>query len=325
MKSKSRAAASSARPSSRRDGGASSEATDAGNGTIRLNKFLADRGIASRRRCDELIADGKVFVNGDPLTQLGARVDPSVDVVEVDGVILRDDHARKRYYLLNKPAGVVCTNERRENRPRAVDLISDKRKGRIYTVGRLDEGTVGLVILTNDGEFANRVMHPRYGVNKTYRVRLNGRIEDEALQRIREGMWLSDGRTAGARIVVQRRTDRQSTLLVTLGEGRNREVRRVFAKVGYSVKELRRVRIGSLTDRGLKVGHWRPLTRAEVQDLLEGEHEDPTAGRPRGRGRRGRQGSSGGTRPQREPRVGRRGAMRNQPANPARRRGAARP
>ncbi len=237
---------------------------------VRLNKYLADRGIASRRKCDELIQAGKVSVDGEPMSELGVRIDPNRQAVEIDGFVLKPVGMRKRYYLLNKPGGVVCTNEARETRPRAVDLITDPRKGRIYTVGRLDEESKGLILLTNDGEFANRIMHPRYGIEKTYTVRVHGEIDDETLDKIRTGVHLSEGRTAGAKIFVDRRSREYSLLTVLLREGMNREIRRVFARFGYKVIELRRTRIGHLTPRGIKIGKWRELTRSEVDDLVSG-------------------------------------------------------
>jgi 23S rRNA pseudouridine2605 synthase len=151
-----------------------------------------------------------------------------------------------------------------------VDLITDPWKGRIYTIGRLDEESRGLILLTNDGEFAHRIMHPRHGVLKTYRVKVAGRIDDEALTKIREGVRLSEGRTSGARIVVESRRNDSSQLEVTIQEGMNREIRRAFAKVGYKVVDLERVRIGSLTSRGVKTGRWRELVRAEIDALLAG-------------------------------------------------------
>jgi pseudouridine synthase len=249
--------------------------------SVRLNKFLADCGFASRRKADELIAAGQVSVDGEPATELGLRVDPTKQRVEIDGYVLRPDSARKRYYVLNKPAGVVCTNEPRETRPRAVDLVTDPRKGRIYTVGRLDEASQGLILLTNDGEFANRMMHPRYGVQKTYLVKVRGEIDDETLKKVREGVHLSEGRTGGARILVERRGRDHSLLTMTIHEGMNREIRRSFAKLGYKVLELRRTRIGALTDRGLRTGRWRELEKSEVEALLAGD-EAPA---PRQRGR----------------------------------------
>ena len=267
---------------------------------VRLNKFLADCGVGSRRGCDELIAGGKVTIDGMPVTALGTRVDPTSQRVEVEGFVLRLDSATRRYYLLNKPAGVVCTNERRETRPRAIDLITDSKKGRIYTVGRLDEESKGLILLTNDGEFGQRISHPRYGVHKSYRVRVQGRIEDPAVQKIRDGVHLSEGRTSGARVILKRRTQTSSTLLVILREGMNREIRRSFARVGHRVTDLVRTEIGPLTTRGLRVGRWRALSRAEVEALLDASRR----GRPRRPGskrrvhkREGRRGDTRGAKP----------------------------
>jgi 23S rRNA pseudouridine2605 synthase len=238
---------------------------------VRLNKYLADHGVASRRKCDELIMTGQVTVDGQSVTELGTKIDPEKHKVEIDGVYLKQKDARRRYYLLNKPSGVVCTNEPRETRPRAVDLVTDPAKGRIYTVGRLDEESKGLIILTNDGDFANKIMHPRYGIDKTYVVRVAGRIDDDTVQKIREGVHLSEGRTSGARILVDRRTADASQLTLTIHEGMNREIRRVFARFGYKVTDLRRVRIGPLDDRGLKPGRWRELLNREVEALIKGQ------------------------------------------------------
>ncbi|MFT5284374.1 MAG: 23S rRNA pseudouridine2605 synthase [Planctomycetota bacterium] len=289
---------------------------------IRLNKYMADHGIASRRRCDELITEGKVMIDGEIITQLGTIVDPEAQRVEIDGCILKPDKVNRRYYLLNKPAGVVCTNERRESKLRAIDMVTDRNKGRIYTVGRLDEDTVGLVILTSDGDFANLVMHPRYGVSKTYMVKIIGQIDDESLMKIRGGIFLSDGKTAGARVLVKKRSARQSTLLVTLHEGKNREVRRIFARFGWKVSALKRIRIGELTDRGLKVGHWRALKSSEVKilrELAEGTRQEgeqsegrrKSPGAPKSRAQKGGRPNQFG---------GGRGARSGGPQNGARRR-----
>ena len=250
-----------ARTSSARD-----EKRDAGS--VRLNKFLADNGVASRRGSDELIASGKVLVDSQVVTELGTKINPETQAVDVGGVRLRAQPSERRYYVLHKPAGVVCTNERRETRPRAIDLVTDPNKGRIFSVGRLDEESKGLILLTSDGEFAERIAHPRFGVNKTYLVRTQGKITDEAVQRVREGVYLSEGRTAGARILVKRRAPAGSSLEVKIHEGKNREVRRVFARVGHKVVSLVRTSIGPLSIRGLKEGHWRALSRDEVEALL---------------------------------------------------------
>jgi len=235
---------------------------------VRLNKYLAQNGIASRRGADELIARGQVMVDGRVVTELGTRIEPGAVRVEVGGVVLQSKGEQPRYYLLNKPKGVVCTNDPREARPRAIDLVTDKKKGRIYTVGRLDEDTEGLVILTNDGEFANRISHPRYGVKKTYWVDVRGRVTDEQVARMQQGVRLSEGWGGFERVEVQKRLAERSILRVTLSEGKNREVRRVLAALDLPVRTLRRISIGPLQDRRLKTGAWRTLTKAEVGGLL---------------------------------------------------------
>jgi 23S rRNA pseudouridine2605 synthase len=254
-----------------------SDAAGPGSTGLRLNKFLAQNGIASRRGADELIAKGHVTIDGKIVTELGRRVDPARERVEVDGVALKATGERLAYYLLNKPSGVVCTNDPREARPRAVDLITDKKKGRIYTVGRLDEDTEGLVILTNDGEFANRISHPRYGVKKTYWVDVRGRVQDEAIDQMRKGVRLSEGWGKFEHVKVMKRHAERSILLVTLAEGKNREVRRVLAALDLPVRNLRRVEIGPLQDRRLRIGHWRSLTRSEVGELLGATKAGATA------------------------------------------------
>lgn len=247
---------------------------------IRLNKFLAQNGVASRRGADELIAKGKVMVDGKVVTELGTRIHPETSRVEVDGEVLRAEGETPRYYLLNKPTGVVCTNDPRESRPRAIDLVNDRKRGRIFTVGRLDEDTEGLVILTNDGEFAQRVSHPRYGIRKSYRVDVRGLVDDGQLDGMRAGVRLSDGWAGFERVRVIKRSTERSILLVELGEGKNREVRRVLAALGLPVRSLRRVSIGALSDRKLKTGQWRFLTKAEVGMLLEPPAEGEDGLRP---------------------------------------------
>jgi 23S rRNA pseudouridine2605 synthase len=270
MSSKKRPQTDDAPDSDSLPGAGEPQAPDESSPLVRLNKFLASQGVASRRKCDELIAGGRVSVDGQVVRELGVRVDPATQEVEVDGQVFKARGARQRYYLLNKPKGVVCTNEERETRPRAVDLITDPRKGRVFTVGRLDEESEGLILITNDGDFAQRVMHPRYGVEKTYEVEVFGRIEDEALASVREGVHLAEGRTAGARVLVKDRRNDASRLTVSIREGMNREIRRTFARIGHKVLHLRRVRIGPISDRGLKPGRWRELATEEVRSLLGG-------------------------------------------------------
>ncbi len=267
-----------------------------GTGLVRLNKLLAERGIASRRKCDELIAAGKVSVDGDIVTELGTKVDPELQRVEVGGSVL-EPHQRRRYYLLNKPRGVVCTNEPREARLRAIDLVTDPQAGRIFCVGRLDEDSEGLILMTNDGEFAQRVAHPRYGVLKTYRAKIRGRIEGEALENVRKGVHLAEGRTEGAFLRVTKRSSQFTIIEVTIGEGKNREIRRIFAHVGFKVLRLKRIAIGPIQDPRLKDGQWRPLLRFEIEALQAG----PGEGKPRPRAAKERPRASRSFLPERTP------------------------
>ena len=250
-----------------REGGvARSVGDEAGSQSVRLNRLLAEAGICSRRAADELIRTGAVTVNGEPVTELGLRVDPTVDDVRYAGDPVVPE--RKVHILLNKPTGVVCTNARHEQRPRVVDLLPEVR-GRLYTVGRLDADSEGLIIVTNDGDFAQTIAHPSHGVSKTYAVLVKGRVERETLDKVRGGVWLSEGRTGGAQARIERLSKDRTYLKVVLREGRNREIRRVFARLGHPVRELKRVRIGSLSLHGLGRGKWRFLTRGEVRELLE--------------------------------------------------------
>jgi 23S rRNA pseudouridine2605 synthase len=225
----------------------------------RLQKILAQAGLGSRRTCEELIAEGRVRVNGEVAT-LGTRADPEHDAIEVDGAIVGVRQGLV-HYLLNKPAGVVTTASDPQGRPTVVDLVP--AEPRVYPVGRLDADTEGLLLLTNDGELAHRLTHPSFGVEKEYLAEVEGRPSRGALRRLREGVELDDGPTAPAKasLVGER------TLRITIHEGRNRQVRRMCEAVGHPVVRLVRVRIGSLADRRLSPGDWRPLTQREVRDL----------------------------------------------------------
>jgi 23S rRNA pseudouridine2605 synthase len=225
----------------------------------RLQKILAQAGLGSRRTCEELIAAGRVRVNGEVAT-LGTRADPEYDAIEVDGAIVGVRQGLV-HYVLNKPAGVVTTASDPQGRPTVVDLVP--AEPRVYPVGRLDADTEGLLLLTNDGELAHRLTHPSFGVEKEYLAEVEGRPSRGALRRLREGVELDDGLTAPAKasLVGER------TLRITIHEGRNRQVRRMCEAVGHPVVRLVRVRIGSLADRRLSPGDWRPLTQREVRDL----------------------------------------------------------
>jgi len=250
---------------------ASPREPEPGDGRIRLNRFLAQAGVASRRAADDLIAAGRVAVNGVVERELGQRIDPVGDEVRVDGERVQTE--RPVYILFNKPKGVVCTNARNEKHARVIDLLPPLR-GRVYTVGRLDLDSEGLILVTNDGRFAQLMTHPRYGVPKTYAALLRGRIGDDALARARGGVWLAEGRTEPARIVRERLGRDRSYLKITVRESRHRELRRVFAKLGFPVLELKRVRIGQLTLHRLSRGGSRFLAAAEVEGLVRAAREE---------------------------------------------------
>ncbi|MBL9080147.1 MAG: rRNA pseudouridine synthase [Planctomycetes bacterium] len=233
---------------------------------MRLNQFLAMAGVCSRRAADGLIAGGRVEVNGELVRELGVRVDPQHDDVRFDGNRIQPE--RPVYVLFNKPAGVVCTNARHEQKKRVIDFLPDVR-GRLFTVGRLDLDSEGLILLTNDGSFALAMTHPRYGVPKLYAVLLRGRVEQHDIDKARGGVWLAEGPTAGMQVKVERAGKDRTYLKVTLREGKNREIRRVFAKLGYPVISLKRIRIGDLNLHGLGAGKWRFLQLHEVQRLRE--------------------------------------------------------
>lgn len=234
----------------------------------RLQKVLAALGWGSRRSCEELIADGRVTVNGE-IAELGRRVDTLTDVVAVDGVPIG---ARPGlvYYLLNKPRGVISTAHDPQGRPTVVDLVP--QEPRVFPVGRLDADTEGLLLLTNDGELTHFLTHPSKGVDKEYLVLLRGnpRLAEGQLRRLREGIELDEGMTAPAK--VGQRSD--SSLSITIHEGRNRQVRRMFEAIGHEVERLVRVRIGPLVDSKLKPGAWRDLSLAERRALIEAMADD---------------------------------------------------
>jgi 23S rRNA pseudouridine2605 synthase len=229
----------------------------------RLQKVLAAAGVDSRRKCEELILSGAVSVNSEVVDALPAFVDPEKDVITVNGKRIRTE--QKVYFLLNKPKGVICTNFDPQDRKRAIDLVPCRQ--RIFCVGRLDVDTTGLIILTNDSDLTNRLTHPRYEVPKTYVVRVKGYIDDAALERLKKGVWFAEGKTGEASVQILNRGHQESLVEITIREGLNREIRRMLARVGLPLKSLKRTRIGSITDKGIGVGRFRPLTNAELQYL----------------------------------------------------------
>jgi 23S rRNA pseudouridine2605 synthase len=233
---------------------------------VRLQRFLASTGLGSRRHCEEFIVAGRVAVDGEVVRDLGTRVDPRRQQVRVDGELVRREPIR--YFLLNKPRGYLCTNADPAGRPRAIDLVPRERL-RLFTVGRLDESSEGLILLTNDGELAHRLAHPRFQVPRTYAVQVAGRPTPEALAALKHGMHFREGRF---RVDWIRRVGTRGNsmfLEVGLRHGQNREIRRLFARAGHKVMRLRRVAFGPLALGRLPEGRFRPLRPAELKALRE--------------------------------------------------------
>ncbi|MBN1805392.1 MAG: rRNA pseudouridine synthase [Sedimentisphaerales bacterium] len=229
----------------------------------RLQKVLAAAGIDSRRKCEELIIEGAVCVNHKTVDTLPVFVDPEKDIITVHGRKIRT--AKKVYFLLNKPKGVLCTNRDPQGRKKAIDLI--RTNGRIFCIGRLDADTTGLIILTNDSELSNRLTHPRYGISKTYVARIKGEIKPEQIEKLKKGIWLAEGKTSRASVKILKRRHTESLIEITIRQGLNRQIRRMLAKIGVPVKSLTRTKIGRLVIHGLGIGQSRSLTESEVAYL----------------------------------------------------------
>lgn len=286
------------------DDDASADATPAHAGE-RLHKVLAAAGIGSRRHCEELITAGRVQVDGEVVTTLGVRVDPLQHRIAVDTVDI--PRPRLEYYLVNKPTGVVCTNFDPDGRTRVIDLLPPDAK-RVYTVGRLDRNSEGLVLLTNDGELANRLMHPRFEVSKVYDVQVAGEAGQAVADQLLQGVRLAEGVARASNVQIKSSRGRSTVLRITLKEGKNREIRRLLARTGHKVMQLRRVALGPLKLHDMPPGQFRRLHEAEVRQLQlasTGSHTDdnttPDAAENRPQ------------RPQRPPREQRRGGTRRPP------------
>jgi 23S rRNA pseudouridine2605 synthase len=258
-------------------GPASSNGDRSASGRVRLQRVMADAGVAARRVCEQMIEDGQVEVNGRRVRTLPVFVDPQVDRIVVSGRPLVSPD-RRIYVMLNKPPRTLSTahDEPGAARRTVVDLVRHPSGVRLFPVGRLDYDTLGLVLLTNDGDLANRLSHPRYEIEKTYHAVVKGRVDEASLARLEKGMFLADrreGRTVGGRRASHvglriKHVDRERTVLeISLREGQNRQVRRMLAKAGHPVRRLTRVAMGPLKLRGLASGQWRELSGPEVAAL----------------------------------------------------------
>lgn len=233
---------------------------------MRLQKFLAAAGAGSRRHCEEYIVQGRVTVDDEVVTDLGAKVDPATQEVRLDTEPVRVQP--KKYYILNKPPGVVSTHRDPAGRPRAVDLVPQDGT-RLFTVGRLDESSQGLLIVTNDGELANRLAHPRYQIPRTYHVQVAGEPNRGTLEELRRGFRFAEGLFRVERAKALRKQGKSTILEIELKQGRNREIRRLLAKAGHKVLRLKRVRFGPLKLGELPSGYSRPLRSEELRELRD--------------------------------------------------------
>jgi 23S rRNA pseudouridine2605 synthase len=244
----------------------------------RLQKLIAQAGLASRRHAEKLIAAGEVTVNGETVTELGTKADPAMDHIKVRGRLINPllEKREKVYILLNKPKGYLSSAADPEGRRLVTELVPESF-GRIYPVGRLDFNTEGLLILTNDGELTNYVTAAREGVPKVYEVKVKGVPTEQAIERLRRGIRLDDGaRTAPAEIKKLEETETNSWFEIILREGRNQQIRKMFDSIGHSVLKLRRTAIGSVRDEKLKTGEWRFLTESEIKSLKGERMKDKT-------------------------------------------------
>lgn len=232
---------------------------------IRLQKFLADAGVASRRESERLIADGEVRVNGEVVRQMGVKVDPAKDTVSVHNREVRP--RRKLYVALNKPPGFVCTRRDPQDRQVVSDLLP-KEWAHLFTVGRLDRESEGLIFLTNDGEFSLHLTHPRYGIRKKYVVRVEGRVEPRDTELFLRGVRDGEDFLKADRVKIVHSNNSHSTVEVELTQGKNREIRRLFDIIQRPVERLQRIQIGPVRLAQLPVGRWRVLGEAEVKSLL---------------------------------------------------------
>ena len=237
---------------------------------IRLQKFMADSGIASRRKCEEIILQGKVQVNGKQITELGTKINPEKDVVEFENKIINNENKKYVYILLNKPIGYVTTAKDQFGRDTVLDLV--KVKERIVPVGRLDMYTSGALILTNDGDFVNKVTHPSHEINKTYNVTVKGIVTDENVKALESGVIIDENYKTKPAIVKILKIDKEkkiSRIQITIHEGKNRQIRKMCKAIDKNVLALHRARIGELTVKNIPLGKWKFLNKQEIEKLIK--------------------------------------------------------
>ena len=229
----------------------------------RLHKILASWGVDSRRNCEQLILNGLVRVNGKVVDTLPTFADPETDVITVSGRKIKSEN--KVYYLLNKPKGFLCTNNDPEGRKKAIDLIPPGH--RIFCIGRLDAETTGAIILTNDTALVDKLTHPLHELVKTYVAAVKGKITSEAVEQMKRGVWLAEGKVMPAKVKILKANNTESLIEIKISQSLNRQIRRIMAKVGYKVTTLKRTEIGRISTYRLGIGKYRPLTKAEIDYL----------------------------------------------------------
>lgn len=235
----------------------------------RLQKFIANQGICSRRKAEEYITSGRIKVNGNVIMELGTKIDPSKDIIEVDGKKISNISGKKVYILLNKPIGYVTTTRDQFNRNTVLDLVNVKEK--VLPVGRLDMYTSGAIILSNDGDFIYKITHPKYEVEKTYNVTLKGQVTDEEIEQLKNGVQIENYVTGKAKVKILR-IDKEKDLSrveIIIHEGKNREVRKMCEAIGRKVLALHRTKIGNISVKDLRLGTWRYLKPNEIKSLLD--------------------------------------------------------
>lgn len=265
------------------------EFTEAARG-IRLQKALADAGVASRREAEEMIAEGRVTVNKKLVSALPAFVDPAEDTIRVDGkpiykIVNTQANEKKICIMLNKPRHCICTSDDPEGRRTVLDFVKYDDMPRLFPIGRLDAESTGLLLLTNDGELAQQLTHPSYGVPKTYKVSIRGRLEEKDIDTLKRGLVLAHRAPRGTKVKRAHATEvkllnygrgtsgERTTVSITLREGQNREIRRLLAGIGFKVRRLERVSIGPLVLKGLAAGQWRMLGKSEINTLKKAAHK----------------------------------------------------
>lgn len=257
---------------------------DDGGSPVRLQRYLAMAGAGSRRHCEEFILTGRVTVDGQTVRELGTRIDPDAQRIHLDGERIRME--RRVYYLLNKPIGYLCTSRDPDGRPRVIDLFPRDRE-RLFTVGRLDENSQGLILVTNDGDLAHRLAHPRFRVRKVYQVQVAGVPTRDTIQQLTKGAYFAEGRFKAAEAKLLKVHKQSALVEIVLMEGQNREIRRLLAKLGHKVQRLTRVALGPLELGPVPIGHFRPLTSQEVRALYTLVHARPgRSKKPSGKPRR---------------------------------------